>query len=118
MADFSDDDGYATYEGLPVADSDDPQEDADPNEVPVEDPEENIIFSTELNREIEQPQQIASEPEETLQFQDDIDETLSDSGVNDESGSQDSNEPPEISTANIPVRIHLIHFCVTLHLKL
>ncbi|CAF0930753.1 unnamed protein product [Adineta ricciae] len=106
MADFSDDDNYATYEGLTAADSDDPQEDADPNEVCVEDPEENVMFSAVLNREIEQPQQITSEPEETLQFQDDIDEVSTDSGVEDETSSQgpnESNKPPEISTPNVSI---------------
>ncbi|CAF0883936.1 unnamed protein product [Adineta ricciae] len=106
MADFNDDDNYVTYEGFTAIDSDDPQEDADPNEVRVEDPEENVIFSAVLNREIEQPQQIASEPEETLQFQDDIDEALSDSGIDDETGSLGSNEPnnpPEISIPNVPI---------------
>lgn len=121
MTDFSDDDNYATYEGVTAADSDDGQEDVDPNEIYIEDPEENTICPVELIREIEQPQQIANEPEETLQYQDDIDEPSSDSGKDDEVSSQGTNEPekpPEIRSTTVSVRFHFIYSCITLYVKL
>ncbi|UJR09769.1 hypothetical protein I4U23_013996 [Adineta vaga] len=89
MDDFIDEENNLRNNEFITSESNDEQDDVDTNDVLVGDPEEDQDFPEDLNREVEQADQIFPEPDIPVVFQDDEKES-SDSGMDDDDSVSDT----------------------------